>query len=204
MIQITLITNSGRKTINVSEDATVREVLDENRVNYSVGMTQIDGCSLRPGDLDKTFAQHGIEDACYLSVVVKADNAATVTVIGEAAVVTSALKLEDIQLAKKYRPEALKLYKDDKKNEQLFGIDVTTRSSGSINDKGATFSEATNQEGYATITMCVDRDDDIEAQLTDKIGMGLLYLNKIEENFADAVASIHADQEKIKGFITIQ
>lgn len=204
MIQITLITNSGRKTINVSEDATVREVLDENRVNYSVGMTQIDGCSLRPGDLDKTFAQHGIEDACYLSVVVKADNAATVTVIGEAAVVTSALKLEDIQLAKKYRPEALKLYKDDKKNEQLFGIDVTTRSSGSINDKGATFSEATNQEGYATITMCVDRDNDIEAQLTDKIGMGLLYLNKIEENFADAVASIHADQEKIKGFITIQ
>jgi len=204
MIQITLISNNGRKQINVSEDSTIREVLDQQHINYSVGVTQIDGCSLRPGDLDKTFAEHGIEDACYLSVVVKADNAATVTVLGEAAVVTSALKLDDIKLAKKYRPEALKLYKDEKKNEELFAIDVTTRSSGSINANGATFSDATNQDGFATITMTVDRGDDVAAHLMDAIGTGLLRLNKLEEGFGAAIESIHEDEAKIKSFITVQ
>ena len=204
MIQITMITNNPKKVITVSEDATIREVLDENHVNYAVGVTSLDGIALRPGDMDKTFAEHGITDACFLSCVFKADNAASVTVMGEAAVITSALKLDDILLAKKYRPDALKLYADDKKTEQIFGIDVTSRSSGAINKNGATFSEVTDQNGNATITMSIDRDENIEETLTDTIGMGLLYLNQLEDKFGEAVASIREDQAKIKGLITIQ
>jgi hypothetical protein len=35
----------------------------------------LDGAPLQPGDLDKTFAQFGITDKCFLLNVVKADNA---------------------------------------------------------------------------------------------------------------------------------
>lgn len=201
MINITLITNNGRHTEPISEDNTIREILDANHVNYAASVVQLDGCALRPGDMDKTFADFGITDNCYLTAVVKADNAAKVTVIGEAAVVTSGLKLEDIKLAKKYRPEALKLVED---KQVVFAVDVTSRSAGSINKNGATFSETTDSEGFATITMTIDRDGDVEKKLTDEIGMGLLKLNQVEEAFGDQLDSIHADQAKIKELISIQ
>ena len=35
----------------------------------------LDGSSLNPGDLDKTFQQFGITEKCFLLNVVKADNA---------------------------------------------------------------------------------------------------------------------------------
>ena len=201
MISITLLTNAGRQTTPVSEDTSIREVLDSKHINYAASVVQLDGCALRPGDMDKTFAEMGIKDSCYLTAVVKADNAAKVTVVGEAAVVTSALKLADIKTAKKYRPEALELKKD---KDVIFAVDTTDRSAGSINIHGATFSNTTDAEGYATITMTVDRGEDVEKALLDKIGMGLLLLNQVEEAFGEQLASIQADQAKIKSLIDIK
>jgi hypothetical protein len=39
-------------------------------------MMNLDGSPLHPGDLDKTFADFGIAEKCYLLNVVKADNVA--------------------------------------------------------------------------------------------------------------------------------
>lgn len=44
-------------------------------MDYTRGTIQLDSAPLGPGDLDKTFADFGITEKCYLLNVVKADNA---------------------------------------------------------------------------------------------------------------------------------
>ena len=75
MLKITVGTNTNRKTVMVSEDTTLRQVLEDNDVNYSVGQTSLDGCVLQPGDMDKTFADMGVKERCFLVSVSKMDNA---------------------------------------------------------------------------------------------------------------------------------
>ena len=98
MIKVTLITNAGRQYAMVAEDATPRQVLEENSVNYGVGKVTIDSIPVAMGDMDKSFAELGVKDTCYLTCVVKADNAAKAVVAGNACVITSAAKLEDLKL----------------------------------------------------------------------------------------------------------
>lgn len=75
MIKVILRNNVGKLETIVDENSTLRTVLEDNEVNYTSGVTSLDGASLRPGDLDKTFADFGITDKCWLLNVVKADNA---------------------------------------------------------------------------------------------------------------------------------
>lgn len=75
MIKVNVKTNSIREPKIVSENTTVREVLESLDIDYDSVMFNIDGYGLRPGDMDKTFADFGITDHCYLSGVVKQDNA---------------------------------------------------------------------------------------------------------------------------------
>ena len=76
MIKVTVGNNVKRETKIVEEESTLRAVLEEAGVDYSRGAMHLDGASLRPGDLDKTFAEIGITDTCYVLNVVKQDNAA--------------------------------------------------------------------------------------------------------------------------------
>ena len=46
MISITLLTNAGRQTTPVSEDTSIREVLDSKHINYAASVVQLDGCEL--------------------------------------------------------------------------------------------------------------------------------------------------------------
>ena len=75
MIKVTMGNNVRRKDEIVSKDTTLREALEEAEIDYSNGMTNLDGSTLSPGDLDKTFADFGITEKCFLLNVVKADNA---------------------------------------------------------------------------------------------------------------------------------
>ena len=70
---------------------------------------------------------------------------AKVTVAGQAVVITSGVKLEDIKTIAKYRPDALVLKggKDDK--EEIFRVGVT-EGKGSINQYGASFGQETRDE----------------------------------------------------------
>lgn len=76
MIQVTIGTNTNRKKVTVDPNTKIRKVLDDNEINYSVATLHMDGATLQPGDLDKTFADFGVTESCYLIAVVKADNAA--------------------------------------------------------------------------------------------------------------------------------
>lgn len=75
MIKVVVGNNVKRETVIVNEDTTLRTVLENAGVDYTRGVMHLDGSSLAPGDLDKTFTAMGITEKCYLLNVVKADNA---------------------------------------------------------------------------------------------------------------------------------
>lgn len=75
MVQVRLISNAMRKTITVDEDTTIRQVLEDNSINYSTTTVFLDGAPLGIGEHDQTFAELGLTEKCNLSAVVKAENA---------------------------------------------------------------------------------------------------------------------------------
>ena len=75
MIKVTVGNNVKRESVLVDKTATLRSVLEENEIDYTRGVMHLDGSSLNPGDLDKTFEQMGITEKCFLLNVVKAGNA---------------------------------------------------------------------------------------------------------------------------------
>lgn len=75
MIKVTLGNNLRRESVIIDETTTLRTALEQAEIDYTRGMMHLDGASLAAGDLDKTFADFGVHDRCYLLNVVKADNA---------------------------------------------------------------------------------------------------------------------------------
>ena len=75
MIKVTVGNNVKRESVIIDESTTLRSCQEANGVDYTCGVMHLDGSSLNPGDLDKTFAQFGITEKCFLLNVVKADNA---------------------------------------------------------------------------------------------------------------------------------
>lgn len=75
MIKVIVGNNVERKSDIVEPTKTLRQVLEENEIDYTRGVMHLDGSSLNPGDLDKTFTDFGINEKCFLLNVVKADNA---------------------------------------------------------------------------------------------------------------------------------
>lgn len=76
MIKVTVGNNVKRDNQIVDPNVTLRKVLEDAGIDYTRGVMHLDGSSLNPGDLDKTFADFGITEKCFLLNVVKADNAA--------------------------------------------------------------------------------------------------------------------------------
>lgn len=75
MLKVIVGNNVTRSTAIVSENTTPRQVLEQNEVDYTRGATNLNGCTLSVGDLDKSFEALGVKDQCYLLNVAKADNA---------------------------------------------------------------------------------------------------------------------------------
>ena len=75
MIKVTVGNNVKRNSVIVDEAVTLRSVLEENDIDYTRGTMHLDGSTLQPGDMDKSFGEMGIKDKCFLLNVVKADNA---------------------------------------------------------------------------------------------------------------------------------
>lgn len=75
MIKVVVGNNADKKRVVVDENVTLRSCLEENGIEYTRGMMHLDGATLRPGDLDKTFADFGITEKCFLLSVTKTDNA---------------------------------------------------------------------------------------------------------------------------------
>ena len=80
MIRMTIGNNLKRNNFNLDPATTLREALETAGIDYTTGTMNLDGSSLAPGDLNKTFAELGYDgsaghDRGFLLNVVKADNA---------------------------------------------------------------------------------------------------------------------------------
>lgn len=75
MVKITVGNNVKRETVIVPSTQTLRDTLENAGVDYTKGMTTLDGATLAAGELDKSFGEMGIKEKAFLLNVVKADNA---------------------------------------------------------------------------------------------------------------------------------
>ena len=77
MISVTMSNNMTRTTQIVDASTTLRNAFENAGIEYAARgvVLSLDGCPLKPGDLDKSFADFGVTEKCFLSGIVKADNA---------------------------------------------------------------------------------------------------------------------------------
>lgn len=75
MIQVIVGTTTNRTTKNYTAGTTLRNILEDNAIDYSVAQVMLDGASLQAGDMDKTLADMNVTSKCMLIAVVKAANA---------------------------------------------------------------------------------------------------------------------------------
>ena len=73
MIRVTVGNNVKRENVIVNDNTTLRSVLEQQGIDYTRGNLTLDGSTLQPGALDKTFAEIGIKEKCFLMQIVKAD-----------------------------------------------------------------------------------------------------------------------------------
>lgn len=203
MIKVTVGNNLSRKAVIVSETSTLREILEANEVNYNTGMTSLDGATLAPGDIDKTFADFGITEKCYLLNVVKADNAANISVLGEAAVLTSLFKLEDLQTILKYKPSALTIV-DKETKEELFRVGIAKTGLGSANQYGISFAPVPDNRGYAQVTVTLpENHGDVVDYLEDTYGTAMVNLKTLENTYYSILGEIRTERDAVRSAIII-
>lgn len=74
MITVTLNANGRRTTVLTAADKKLSEFIAEQNLNSSV-VPYLDGAPITAAQMNKTFAELGIEDTCVISSVVKTNNA---------------------------------------------------------------------------------------------------------------------------------
>lgn len=130
---------------------------------------------------------------------------AKVTVVGEAIVFTSSLKLDDIKAVEKYRPEELTLWGGDNNEEPVFVVASTRNPGGSLNQYGAEFGAvARDGSGAATITITGVGAEDVKGYIADEYGPALIKLAKLEERLPIVLAEIERERAAIIAGITVQ
>lgn len=129
---------------------------------------------------------------------------AKIKITGDAMVITSAKRLEDIKILEKYRPKALMLFSEDGK-EAIFKVG-TTSGDGSIGAYGVGFNSASHdREKLATITKMIPSDvEDIKQYVEDTVGTAIINLNKVEENLDEALKEVADERAKIRENIVIE
>lgn len=73
MIQVTLGTNTDRTKILADPSKTPREILEENNIEYASGNIRLDSNPIGGSELDMSLNELGVNEKCYLIVVVKAN-----------------------------------------------------------------------------------------------------------------------------------
>ena len=127
---------------------------------------------------------------------------ANIKIVGNVAVIESAVPLDTIKRIEKYRPKALQLFDEDKK--PYFAVGTTT-GEGSASRYGVSFGQASYAESHnAVVTIDIPEGvEDIKAWVEDKVGVAILNLNKVEEQLGAASEEIDAELAAIREHIAI-
>lgn len=120
-------------------------------------------------------------------------------IFGEAIVITSTLKLDDLKAVNKYYKEELNLYGGKTGDDLLFGIRVAPSGKGSLCPAGAVFSPVSRVEGgYATITMDIPAGvSDAKKWMVEEHGGALMHLDELEKKLPDVVTKIAAAERAV-------
>lgn len=130
---------------------------------------------------------------------------AKVVIAGDALVVTSSLKLEDIKTIAKYRPKELILLGGEDNKEPIFALGVT-KGAGSINNVGVSFSKETyDDKKLATLTININSGDGVNPVdwVADQYGAAIMHLNKIEAKLPAVLESIAKEKAAVVSSITM-
>ena len=124
---------------------------------------------------------------------------ANIKIVGDACVITSGLKLEEIKLVNDTYPKYLTLFEEeDGKKNPVFKLAVAT-GKGSISEFGISFGRTTNDgEGYAQLTVSVPEGaGDVKERVAKAYGTAMMHLNIIEEELPDVIEAIRAEHAKV-------
>lgn len=125
-----------------------------------------------------------------------------ITVVGNAVVMTSTMKFDDLKAIAKYRKEALTLMGGKEGKEPIFTIDV--KDKGGINGNGITFAKS-REGGLAQITVVLDNvQGDIKEYIADTYGAAINYVGALEETLPAVFEEIKAERATVMNSITVQ
>ena len=127
-----------------------------------------------------------------------------VTIAGDAVVVSSSMKLEDLKTIAKYRPKALTLMGGDNGKEPVFAIGITS-GPGSINNFGVSFGrESHDEQKLATVTMVLKgATGDVAEHVADVLGAALISLGKLEAQLPAVLEEIADEKAAVMSNITV-
>lgn len=75
MIKVISGTSLNKQELILSADTTLMEAAEQAGLNVGAGGITLNGSMVSANEFNKTFADFGVADKCYLLQVVKADNA---------------------------------------------------------------------------------------------------------------------------------
>lgn len=126
-----------------------------------------------------------------------------ISILGEALVLTSTLKVEEIKLLRKYKPDALKIKNEN--GDDLFAI-AYKEGCSSITPKGVTFGGASrdgNEFATFTANISVAEGEDIKEVVADLIGVPAGYVSQIESAAVNALHEVRAARAELLNSITV-
>lgn len=128
---------------------------------------------------------------------------AKIVIAGDAVVVKSDIKLEDIATIEKYRPNDLVLNGGEDGKEPIFRAGTTT-GAGNINSVGASFGRA-DADGKAIITMVMSDVPTEKAKdwVADRLGSAIMNLNALEEKLPAVLSGIAAQRATVMENISV-
>lgn len=130
---------------------------------------------------------------------------AKVTIAGQAVVITSEFKLEELAKIEKYRPDTLTLKGGEDGKEPIFRIVARKGAGGGeINRYGATFTSESNDDAkLATITMAFTGAENVQDFVAEELGGSIINLNKLEASLNGVLGEIDAEKALILESITV-
>lgn len=131
---------------------------------------------------------------------------AKLSILGNAVVITSAIKFEDIQTIEKYNKNALTIF-EESDGEKTPVFSICTGSNGEINQFGATFADQTRDDDkFAQITLCTCATGitgDVKEWAADKFGKAIVRLNQLEQTIPAILEQIAEDKAAVMANITV-
>ncbi len=127
------------------------------------------------------------------------------TITGDAYALTSAIKVSDIALLKKYNPDALNI--KDKDGKTVFGVSYS-EGKPSVAGFGVTFGgKIRDENGYATITGTIPTGfasaEAAKDFVADTFGGVVAYLEQLEKSVPEAAKAVADKRKKLVDGITV-